>query len=86
MSISTINLSFQDDFLLQQIDQIANDESRTRSDIILKAVKLYIDQKHEFEELFKTGKQIGSTLDISENDIMNEIKKSRKAKQQATIF
>ena len=81
MSVSTVNIPFQDDFLVQ-IDQIATIESRTRSELITQAVRLYIDQKQEFEEIFKLGKQIGSTLEISEDDVMGEIKNHRKAKQQ----
>jgi metal-responsive CopG/Arc/MetJ family transcriptional regulator len=83
MSVSTVNIPFQDDFLFQ-IDQIANNESRTRSELIQNAVRLYVDQKKEFEELFKVGNRIGSTLDISEDDVMGEIKNYRKAKQQVT--
>ena len=81
MSVSTINIPFQDDFLVQ-VDQTAINESRTRSELILNAVRLYIDQKKEFEDLFKIGKQIGSTLDISENDVMSEIQEYRTARQQ----
>jgi len=44
MSVSTVNISFQEDFLLQ-IDKVANDESRTRSELIREAVRLYIDRK-----------------------------------------
>jgi len=82
MSVSTVNIPFQDDFLVQ-IDRIADTESRTRSELIMNAVKLYIDQKREFEELFKIGKQTGSTLAVSENDVMGEIKNYRKARQPA---
>jgi metal-responsive CopG/Arc/MetJ family transcriptional regulator len=78
MAVSTVNISFQDDFLLQ-IDQIANNESRSRSELVREAVRLYIDRKREFDNLFKLGKQIGATLDISEKDVMPEIKKHRKA-------
>ena len=73
MSVSTVNISFQEDFLLQ-IDKVANDESRTRSELIREAVRLYIDRKKEFEMIFKIGEQIGSTLEISEEDAMKEIK------------
>jgi metal-responsive CopG/Arc/MetJ family transcriptional regulator len=83
MPMSTVSIPFQDDFLFQ-IDQIANNESKTRSELIWNAVRLYIDQKKEFEELFKMGNQIGSTLDISEDDVMGEIKNYRKTKQQIT--
>jgi metal-responsive CopG/Arc/MetJ family transcriptional regulator len=82
MSVSMVNISFQDDFLVQ-VDQIATNESRTRSELILNAVRLYVDQRKEFKELFKIGQRIGSTLEIAETDIMDEIKQYRKEKQQA---
>jgi metal-responsive CopG/Arc/MetJ family transcriptional regulator len=79
MPVSTVNISFQSDFLVQ-IDQIANNEARTRSELIREAIRMYIERKKEWEKIFKTGKEIGSTLDISEGDVMNEIKEYRKAK------
>jgi metal-responsive CopG/Arc/MetJ family transcriptional regulator len=79
MSISTLSIPVQNEFLVQ-IDQIANNESRTRSELVLNAVKIYINQKREFEGLFKTGKEIGSTLEISEDNIMDEIKNYRNSK------
>jgi biotin operon repressor len=41
---------------------------------------MYIERKKEWKKIFKTGKEIGSTLEISEGDVMNEIKEYRKAK------
>jgi len=79
MAISTVNISFQKN-LLVQIDQIANDEARTRSELIREAVRIYIERKKEWEAVFLTGAKIGSTLDISEKDIMKEIKSYRKSK------
>jgi metal-responsive CopG/Arc/MetJ family transcriptional regulator len=79
MPVSTVNISFQND-LLVQIDQIANNEARTRSELIREAIRMYIERKKEWEKVFKTGEAIGSTLEISEDDVMNEIKKYRKAK------
>jgi len=82
MPVSTVNISFQKDFLFQ-IDQVANNESRTRSELIREAVRLYIDRKREFEKMFKLGKQLGAVLDITEADVMDEIKAYRKTKKQA---
>ena len=79
MAVSTVNISFQKK-LLAQIDQIAEDESRTRSELIREAVRIYIDRKKEWKILFNTGAQIGSTLKISEKDVMGEIKRYRKQK------
>ena len=77
MPISTVNISFQKDFLVQ-IDRTAKNEARTRSELIREAVRIYIDRKRELAELFKVGNKIGSTLDISEEDVMGEIKQYRK--------
>jgi metal-responsive CopG/Arc/MetJ family transcriptional regulator len=79
MPVSTVNISFQRD-LLVQIDQIATNEARTRSELIREAVRIYIERKKEWELLFKTGKKIGASLEISESDIMNEVKNHRKTK------
>ena len=79
MSVSTVNISFQND-LLAQIDRIANNEDRTRSELIRDAVRMYIERKKEWENVYKTGKEIGATLEISEDDVMSEIKEYRKAK------
>jgi metal-responsive CopG/Arc/MetJ family transcriptional regulator len=51
MAVSTVNISFQKT-LLDQIDQTANDEARTRSELIRKAVKMYIERKQEWQGIF----------------------------------
>jgi len=81
MPVSTVNISFNTDFLAQ-LDQIANDEARTRSELIREAARMYIDRKKEWQKIYETGSQIGKTLEISEEDIMSEIKLHRKAKRK----
>ena len=77
MTFSTVDISFPAD-LLVQIDQIAGIESRTRDVLVSDAVKMYIERKDEWQKSFTIGQKIGLNLDISENDIMNEIKTYRK--------
>jgi len=77
MTFSTVDISFPAD-LLVQIDQIAGIESRTRDVLVSDAVKMYIKRKDEWQKSFTIGQKIGLNLDISENDIMNEIKAYRK--------
>jgi metal-responsive CopG/Arc/MetJ family transcriptional regulator len=79
MDVSTINISLQNDILVQ-VDQIANDEARTRVDLISDAVRIYIERKKEWQRIFKIGEEIGSKLEISEDDVMKEIKAYRKEK------
>ena len=82
MPISTVNISFNKDFLAQ-LDQVANDEARTRSELIREATRMYIERKKEWQKIFETGKQIGKTLEITQDDVMHEIKLHRKTKQKA---
>jgi metal-responsive CopG/Arc/MetJ family transcriptional regulator len=44
MAVSTVNISFLED-LLEQIDTIAQNEARTRSELIREAARIYIEQK-----------------------------------------
>lgn len=43
MSTSTANISFRTD-LLEQIDRVATEESRSRSELIREAARLYIER------------------------------------------
>jgi CopG family transcriptional regulator / antitoxin EndoAI len=79
MDVSTITIPLQNDILVQ-VDQIANDESRTRGDLIGDAVRIYIERKKEWQKIFKIGEKIGSKLEITEDDVIKEIKKNRKEK------
>jgi len=81
MPVSTVNISFNNDFLAL-LDKVANDEARTRSELIREAVRIYIDRKKEWQKIFETGKQIGDTLDISQEDVVNEIREYRKTRQK----
>ena len=81
MPVSTVNISFNTDFLAQ-LDQIANDEARSRSELIREATRMYIERKKEWQSIFETGNQIGKTLEISQDDIINETKLHRKAKNK----
>jgi predicted transcriptional regulator len=81
MPVSTVNISFQTQ-LLDQIDEIANDEARTRSELIREAVRMYIERKKEWQTIFAMGKKIGETLKITEDDVMEEVKKYRKSKNK----
>jgi metal-responsive CopG/Arc/MetJ family transcriptional regulator len=76
---STINLTFDDNFL-EQIDAVARDESRTRSDLIYNSVKMYISRKQRLQELFAYGEQTASANSFTEEDILDEIKNYRKNK------
>ena len=80
MATSTVNISFQEK-LLSQIDEIAQNESRTRSELIREATRLYIEKKLQWESVFALGAKAGAKVKMSEEMLMAEIKASRKAKK-----
>jgi len=51
MDVSTINIPLQNDILIQ-VDQIANDEAKTRADLISEAIRIYIERKNEWQRMF----------------------------------
>ena len=78
MNTNTVNISFQKD-LLKKIDKIAKDESRTRSELIREAARMYIEKKSKWKEIFDFGDSIQKIKNLSESDILNEIKTVRKS-------
>ena len=77
MAVSTVNISFQDD-LLNQIDQIAKNEARTRSELIREAARIYIERKKKWESIFTYGESLAAKYKFTEEDVNEEIKKYRK--------
>jgi metal-responsive CopG/Arc/MetJ family transcriptional regulator len=80
MAVTTVNVSFQKEFLAL-IDHFARAEARSRSELIREAARLYIARQQKWENLMAYGKAIASKYDISEEDITQEIKQHRKEKR-----
>ena len=81
LSTVTVNISFKND-LLQQIDEVARNETRTRSELIREAARIYIERKKKWESIFAYGESISSKYKFTEKDIDDEIKKYRKEKSK----
>ena len=79
MKTNSINIAFNKN-LLSKIDQIAIEESRSRSELICEAARLYIERKSRWKKIFNFGKQQVLKLGLSESDITAEINKYRKVK------
>ena len=78
--MSTVNISFNSD-LLKQIDQVAQEESRSRSELIREAARTYIERKRRWVQIFKIGAQTAKSRELTEDDIAVEIR-SYRAKHQ----
>ncbi|KQC11196.1 MAG: CopG family transcriptional regulator [Candidatus Cloacimonas sp. SDB] len=78
MNTSTVNIAFRKD-LLKMIDQIAKSESRSRSELIREAARMYIERKNRWKMIYDFGEKTAKANDISGDDILKEIKEYRKS-------
>jgi len=79
MGSVTVNLSFQDS-LLAEIDQVARKESRSRSELIREAARMYIERKRRWDDIFALGESVRESRGISQQSIAAEIAAHRKGK------
>ena len=76
MSVAIIEIPFQTD-LLKQIDSFVDEKNCSRADIILEATKMYIARKQNWQKIFSLGDRLALKNNLSETDVMNEIKAFR---------
>jgi CopG family transcriptional regulator / antitoxin EndoAI len=81
MKSSTVNISFNDE-LLQQIDQMAEKESRSRSELIREAARGYIERKQKWEKIFAYGREVARSQKLSPKDVEKEIAAYRREKRK----
>ena len=81
MGTVTVNISFQDE-LLAAIDAEAKRESRSRSELLREAARLYIDRQRRWAEVFELGDRLSSALGLTEEDVQQEIQKVRKKRRR----
>jgi CopG family transcriptional regulator/antitoxin EndoAI len=71
-----VNISFKKD-LLKKIDDIAKEESRSRSELVREATRIYIERKDEWKKIFMYGDILGREKHLSEEDLKKEIEAYR---------
>ena len=79
MSVAVVEVPFQTD-LLQKIDSFVSKTDSTRADFILEATKIYIARKQNWQNLFSLGDRLSLENNISQDDLVNEIKAFRREK------
>ncbi len=77
MSTTTVNISFQKK-LLSSIDRIASKESRTRSELVREAARVYIERKKRWDNIFAYGKSKVVENKLTRSDVEREITTYRK--------
>lgn len=79
MSTCTVNIAFQKE-LLQQIDEMARQESRSRSEFLREAARAYIQRKKRWADIFSMGRMISEDRGLVPEDVSREIETYRKEK------
>ena len=77
MSNVTVNISFQGQ-LLAEIDAEAARESRSRSELLREAARLYVRRQKQWSDLFALGDRQAAQAGLTEVDVRREIKAVRK--------
>ena len=78
---NTVNISFRSD-LLEAIDDLARAESRSRSELIREAARMYIARKRRWDALFDYGSRQASSQKLTEQDVLSEIASVRKGRKR----
>jgi CopG family transcriptional regulator / antitoxin EndoAI len=81
MSTTTVNISFKEK-LLADIDKVAKQESRSRSELLREAVRMYIEHKMRWEKIFAFGEMQVMQKGLSETDVGIEIDAYRRNKSR----
>jgi len=76
---STVNISFRDD-LLHEIDDVARAESRSRSELVREAARLYIERKKRMIAAIESMRAITAERGLTEEDVQDEIESYRREK------
>jgi CopG family transcriptional regulator/antitoxin EndoAI len=78
----TVNISFQDR-LLAEIDAEAKRESRTRSELLREAARLYVRRQKQWERVFDLGDELSKRGTLTESDVAREIQNVRRRRRKS---
>ena len=72
MQTQTFNIVLPKE-LVKKIDAVAKREYRNRSELIREAVRVYLQRRLEWDELFAYGRKMGKKLGVNSEDDVNRI-------------
>jgi len=81
MSNVTVNISFQDK-LLKEIDSEAARESRSRSELLRQAARVYVRRQKQWEDVFRLGDRLNERHELKKRDVETEIRSVRRRKRR----
>ncbi len=72
MNIRTLNIALPED-LVKKVDELAKKEYRNRSELIREALRVYLSDKKEWNDLLDYGKKVGKKMGIKSEEDVNKI-------------
>ena len=79
MATATVNISIPEN-LLRDMDQVAQSESRSRSELVREAVRAYIERKSQWSDIFASGRELARKKGLKPEDVAKEIAAYRRDK------
>lgn len=78
-SSQTFTVSLPPDFAAE-VDRVAGEENRSRSELVREAFRQYIDRQKRWERIFRFGEEAARKADVkSDEDVARIVKERRKA-------
>jgi len=72
MNTQTLNIALPKD-LVKKVDELAKKEYRNRSELIREALRVYLSDKKEWNDLLDYGKKVGKKMGIKNEADVNKI-------------
>lgn len=72
MQTQTFNIALPKE-LVQKVDVLAQKEYKNRSELIREALRIYLEESSEWEEIFAYGKKQGKKAGIKSEEDVNKI-------------
>lgn len=72
MQTQTFNIALPKG-LVKKVDEAAKREYRNRSELIREALRVYLKDIEEWEDLFKYGRRTGKRMGLKSEDAVNKI-------------
>lgn len=72
MQTQTLNIALPRE-LVKKVDERAKKEYRNRSELIREALRIYLKDLMEWDEIFEYGKKVGKEMGIKSEEDVNRI-------------
>jgi len=76
IEMPTKTVAFKEE-LLRDIDRVAREESRSRSELLRGAARAYINRKDRWNSIFNIGERLVERCGLTPEDVSSEIREHR---------